>query len=252
MPICSITYKSEINSDKLVSLVATDTQTVMVFENTTLRWAAQVPFKPVAIERGCFKLTADSKELLKNLLVLVSKKGDIFVSYLGTDPEVFSAPATITRDVNYEETDKEFEALTAQIKQSQSSGSFEPQAAKVQGDLIMTVSVDPHFQRCYLETQVTDEEDGILMGKIVVKLKTNSPLSKVRVTLSAEYPVTVSEPTHVVNSLTESATLESWVYLYGAHTIPHSLELLVCAVYISSQGMPHVQNSKLDLPLKVW
>ena len=68
------------------------------------------------------QLTASSKELVKNLLVLVSKRGDIFVSYLGTDPEVFSAPATITRDVNYEETDKEFGMLTSQIKEAQSTG----------------------------------------------------------------------------------------------------------------------------------
>ena len=59
---------------------------------------------------------------MKNLLVLVSKRGDIFISYLGTDPEVFSAPATITRDVNYEETDKEFGMLTTQIKEAQSTG----------------------------------------------------------------------------------------------------------------------------------
>jgi hypothetical protein len=59
---------------------------------------------------------------MKNLLVLVSKRGDLFVSYLGTDPEVFSAPATITRDVNYEETDREFGMLTNQIKEAQTSG----------------------------------------------------------------------------------------------------------------------------------
>ena len=59
---------------------------------------------------------------MNNLLVLVSKRGEIFISYLGTDPEVFSAPATITRDVNYEETDKEFGMLTNQIKEAQSAG----------------------------------------------------------------------------------------------------------------------------------
>ena len=59
---------------------------------------------------------------MNNLLVLVSKRGEIFISYLGTDPEVFSAPATITRDVNYEETDKEFGMLTSQIKEAQSAG----------------------------------------------------------------------------------------------------------------------------------
>ena len=41
------------------------------------------------------------------------------------------------------------------------------------------------------------------------------------------------------------------MYLYGANCIPHSLELLVNAVYITSNGAPHVQTQKVDVPLKV-
>jgi hypothetical protein len=57
----------------------------------------------------------------------------------------------------------------------------------------------------------------------------------VRVTLSVEHPVAVSQETHVINSLTDQSTVETWVYLKGSHAIPHSLQLLVSAVYISSQ-----------------
>ena len=51
--------------------------------------------------------------------------------------------------------------------------------------------------------------------------------------------------------MTEAATLDAFVYLYGAHCIPHSLELLVNAVYITSTGAPHVQTQRVDVPLKV-
>ena len=55
-PLCSLSFKSEWQGDKIISLVASDPQTLMVFENTSLKWAAQIPFKPVSIKRGSFKV----------------------------------------------------------------------------------------------------------------------------------------------------------------------------------------------------
>ena len=55
-PLCSLSFKSEWQGDKILSLMASDPQTLMVFENTSLKWAAQIPFKPVSIKRGSFKV----------------------------------------------------------------------------------------------------------------------------------------------------------------------------------------------------
>ena len=84
------------------------------------------------------------------------------------------------------------------------SASFEPKASKVQGDLIVTTTMGQELQNCYFETQVKDDEDGGVVGgvpmvRVSVQLRTNSPLSKVRVTLSADHPLAVSRPTHVIN-----------------------------------------------------
>ena len=38
-------------------LVASDTQTLLIYENTTLKWAAQLPFSPVSVRRGSFKVS---------------------------------------------------------------------------------------------------------------------------------------------------------------------------------------------------
>ena len=84
--------------------------------------------------------------------------------------------------------------------------SFEPTASKVQGDLIVTTTMGQELQNCYFETHVKDDDDGGLgggggvpMARLTVQLRTNSPLSKVRVTLSAEHPLAVSKPAHVIN-----------------------------------------------------
>ncbi len=60
-------------------------------------------------------------DLLKDMLVLSSAQGHLYASYLGTDPAIFSVPA-IAREVNYEETDKEYAELTSHIKAAQSDG----------------------------------------------------------------------------------------------------------------------------------
>ena len=43
------------NSPKnLMKLIATDTQTLLVFEATSLKWAAQLPFTPIIMKRANF------------------------------------------------------------------------------------------------------------------------------------------------------------------------------------------------------
>ena len=67
-----------MGAEKLTSLVATDTGNLMLFENATLRWAAQLPFVPLEITRGTFQQNYDDTNLL-NFLVLMSSEGDLFV-----------------------------------------------------------------------------------------------------------------------------------------------------------------------------
>jgi Bardet-Biedl syndrome 9 protein len=53
----------------------------------------------------------------------MSKSGDVYVGYLGTDPTLFSAPRSEARQVNYEECDAELASLNTIIKAAQSIGT---------------------------------------------------------------------------------------------------------------------------------
>ena len=53
-PVCMMSYPSAMSLNNLMKLVATDTETLLVFEATTLKWAAQLPFVPLMIKRGHF------------------------------------------------------------------------------------------------------------------------------------------------------------------------------------------------------
>ncbi len=65
---------------------------------------------------------SDNDDVLRDMLVLASPSGQVFIAYLGTDPAVFTVPAPITREVNYEDTDREFAQLQEAIRDSQAKG----------------------------------------------------------------------------------------------------------------------------------
>ena len=59
-----------------------------------------------------------------NVLVLLSRNGDICVCALGTDPTLYAAPRPEARPINYEEADVELASLNSIIKASQTQGTY--------------------------------------------------------------------------------------------------------------------------------
>jgi hypothetical protein len=49
-------------------LVVTDTNTLLVYEHTRLRWSAQLIITPVAVTRGTFEIINSSQQKLVSLL----------------------------------------------------------------------------------------------------------------------------------------------------------------------------------------
>lgn len=41
--------------NQITSVVATDTATLLIFQDTSLKWASKLPFPPVKLLRGSFK-----------------------------------------------------------------------------------------------------------------------------------------------------------------------------------------------------
>ena len=138
-PVCMMSYPSAMSLNNLMKLVATDTETLLVFEATTLKWAAQLPFVPLMIKRGHFMvrfattrchglhiifiyIQTSEETVCFNVLVLLSRNGDISVCALGTDPTLYAAPRPDARPINYEEADVELASLNSIIKASQTKG----------------------------------------------------------------------------------------------------------------------------------
>ena len=75
-----------------------------------------------------FTILHQDSSLVRDLLLLVSPRGHLLASYLGTTPSIFAVtPAAAAagggRDVNYEETDAEFARLNAKIRAATQPGN---------------------------------------------------------------------------------------------------------------------------------
>ena len=76
-------------------------------------------------------------------------------------------------------------------------------------DLSLDVSVSKNMDRCYHATEIASDE-VLPMAKVVAKLRTSTPLSKVRVTFATEAPLTLLNHTTTIQSLSKSSDPFCW------------------------------------------
>uniref|UniRef100_A0A4W4EW96 PTHB1 N-terminal domain-containing protein n=1 Tax=Electrophorus electricus TaxID=8005 RepID=A0A4W4EW96_ELEEL len=109
-PSCFLPYAS-VAEGVTNLLLGNHNNMLLVYQDTTLKWAAQLNSTPVAVRVANFPE-------LKGLVVTLSAKGHLLCSYMGTDPSFFTAPKVDAREVNYEEVDAEMKALQKVIRRA--------------------------------------------------------------------------------------------------------------------------------------
>lgn len=68
-----------------MTMIVSETNTLLIYENTSLKWSANFSFLPISIDRIFLKN-------IKGAIVSLSEEGRLNCSYLGTQPSVFVAP----------------------------------------------------------------------------------------------------------------------------------------------------------------
>lgn len=82
---------------------------MLVYNEQTMKWAAQLPIVPVAVKRCILNS-------LEGVIVTLGSEGTLASSYLGTDPSLLVAPPPLdTSDINYGDAEKELKQLKAII-----------------------------------------------------------------------------------------------------------------------------------------
>uniref|UniRef100_A0A665SWN9 Bardet-Biedl syndrome 9 n=1 Tax=Echeneis naucrates TaxID=173247 RepID=A0A665SWN9_ECHNA len=108
-PSCFLPYASV--SDGITNLLlGNHTNMLLVYQDVTLKWAAQLPFVPVAVRVANFLE-------LKGAVVSLSSEGHLLCSYMGTDPSFFTTPKVDAREADYEQVDAEMKKLQKVIRE---------------------------------------------------------------------------------------------------------------------------------------
>ncbi|KAL5005570.1 hypothetical protein ScPMuIL_016728 [Solemya velum] len=227
-------------------LVVTHTRSLMVFQNITLKWAAQLDYVPVQLQLATFKE-------LKGVIVSLSDNGKVECSYLGTDPALFVAPPTEAREINYGEMDHEMSRLQKVIKEKSNKSMVMPNLSKVEEDLQLSVHVNPALDDVSMATNVEVEDpDPVPSITVRIQMKSRLALENVRLNVHVQWPLAANQTSFEIIRVDPSKPSESFVaFFLRGKSLPPDLCVQVSAMYKSSTGAPRIMTAKITLPLKL-
>ncbi|XP_075220052.1 Bardet-Biedl syndrome 9 [Lycorma delicatula] len=217
---------------KLMLLVVSDTNTLLIYDQTMLCWSSQLSITPVFISRINF-------QAIKGLVVLLSETGSLQCCYLGTEPALFVAPPVKNCLKSFEEVEEKLNNLQKQI------------AAYSQNSQSLTQLSPAHELSITARVINNNIDDNNKSCRILIELEPSAPLNNVQVTINCQPTFKVEGATHFIVSLCQKSELICEVIPdTDLYNIPaFSLELLIISAYLTNDLTPQVSQTTVQLPL---
>ncbi|XP_077432794.1 protein PTHB1 isoform X2 [Vanacampus margaritifer] len=240
-PSCFLPYAS-LTDGTTNLLLGNHTNMLLVYQDVTLKWAAQLAFVPVALRVANFPD-------LKGAVVSLSWDGHLLCSYMGTDPSFFSTPKVDAREVDYEQADAEMKRLQKFIREAGRTQDILPKGES-EKDLTVTACVSPDMD-IPSRALIQDMDDFPVPSVTVrVTVKARSPLASSKLTVGVQPPLAVTEDQFALEPLGvgSSTAVVFSVFLNGRYP-PADLTGDLTLSYSSPTGVPHVVQCQFALPL---
>ncbi|XP_043364694.1 protein PTHB1 isoform X9 [Dermochelys coriacea] len=183
-PSCFLPYCS-VSEGTINTLVGNHNNMLHVYQDVTLKWATQLPHIPVAVKVG-------NLQDLKGVIVTLSDGGHLQCSYLGTDPSLFQAPKVESREINYEELDREMKELQKIIKESTKTQDILPKSEKYYDDLRITAEVSPDLD---VASQAIDSEvraEAVPSVTVKITLQSRLAVQKTKLSICVQPPLALT------------------------------------------------------------
>uniref|UniRef100_A0A7N9AXV9 Bardet-Biedl syndrome 9 n=1 Tax=Mastacembelus armatus TaxID=205130 RepID=A0A7N9AXV9_9TELE len=212
-PSCFLPYATVMDGTTNL-LLGNHTNMLLVYQDVTLKWAAQLSFVPVAVR------------VLKGVVVSLSSDGHLLCSYMGTDPSFFSTPKVDAREADYEQVDAEMKKLQKIIRD----------ATRTQGRLVCPGELRSHLISLLL-VLCRLVSSPLLMWSLLclqVKVKASCVLQSSKLTVSVQPPLAVTQDQFVLEPMGQSLT----AFSCGG----------VC-MSLHCTGVPRVLQARFSLPL---
>ncbi|KAL5232883.1 hypothetical protein ACI65C_000293 [Semiaphis heraclei] len=226
-PCCFHPYiLGEHPETKTMCMIVSDTNSVLVYDQTKLRWSAKLSFHPCIIARASFKA-------LQGCLVMLSETGNLRFCYLGTEPMIFMAPERPIKD--YKDTKNQL----VQLKKDLQNMSMQDETGTL-----------PLLK---LNTRILNLR-SVGSGKLCdidIDVSPSVATSSVQITFQMVAPLVISPPVIHLKDLTESMTVRVMAHRENDDTesVVSSTECTVCAYYSGTSDVPGSLQQTVRLPL---
>uniref|UniRef100_A0A8C5HC84 Bardet-Biedl syndrome 9 n=1 Tax=Gouania willdenowi TaxID=441366 RepID=A0A8C5HC84_GOUWI len=227
-PSCFLPYTS-VTDGTTNLLLGNHTNMLLVYQDVTLKWAAQLPFVPVALRVANFPE-------LKGVVVSLSSDGHLLCSYMGTDPSFFSTPKVDAREADYEQVDAEMKKLQKFIRE----------ASRTQGESLS------HLHSIILcPIWITS---GLLYYPYLclqVKVKATRVVQASKMTVTVQPPLAVTQDQFLLEPMGQVVAFSAFL---NGHYPPADLTGDISVSYsspteLNPKGVPRVLQSRFSLPL---
>ncbi|XP_063308140.1 protein PTHB1 isoform X2 [Pelobates fuscus] len=247
-PSCFLPYCS-VSEGTINTLVGNHNNMLLVYQDVTLKWAAQLPHIPVAVMVASF-------QDLKGIIVTLSDCGHLQCSYFGTDPSLFQAPKVESRDINYEELDVEMKELQRIIKEASKTQDILPKLEK-DDDLTLVASVSSDLDS--VSQAVESEFESEIIPSVTVKFCIRSRLimKKAVLSINIPFPLAITQDQVIFDLLEPDVTKTANVSVFlKGNCPPADLEGSAVISYntpteLNPEGVPRIVQCKFRLPLRL-
>ncbi|KAM9405601.1 protein PTHB1 isoform 6-T8 [Salvelinus alpinus] len=243
-PSCFLPYAS-VSEGTTNTLVGNHNNMLLVYQDVTLKWAAQLSCSPVAVRLANFPD-------LKGVVVTLSNEGHLQCSYMGTDPSFFSTPKVDAREQDYSQIDTEMKSLQRVIRQATRTQADILPVAETDEDLTVTATVSTNMDST--SQALIPDIDGLPVPSVTVKIKVTSrcALQGPKLTVCVQPPLAVTQDQLVLEPLgVGSTTVVAFSAFLNGQYPPADLTGDVAVSYSSPTGIPRVAQCKFSLPLRL-
>lgn len=228
---------------RLMISIVSDSGSLLIYEFTTMVWAAQLNDVPVAIQRANFKELPGS-------IVTLGEEGSVTVGFLGSQPSLFKVPPLNLQEMNFDKAQKELDELEVEIKAGIDFTDISLSNSSAERDLNIQVIVGTELEICNSSLSYTLESDEPKMVKVTVSLKSKINLEQVQVHLSVCPPLKCLKNLFVFKEFQSSENtekFETWIYMSDKIDVPN-LEVHIFISFINKQSIPRILEKIVYLP----
>lgn len=227
-------------------LIGTFSGHLLVLREMQLVWCARL--------QGLVPLQVITAEFagIKGMIVSLDERGKLQVSYLGTDPPVTTLLNTETKELNYEEMEKEHQNLLRIIRQTHGEGAREAEEqlrirAQVPATLDSNPDDDPDMDDAFAR------EDGLAMQctvRLIISLQGSKTVENVTIALKSPACFVPSQTSICIDRVVPGGTPQvvPVVFRILSNTLCSGLDITACASYFSANNEPRTLVTQFRLP----